>query len=187
MPLTKKEGNMKFRIILLCIFLSVIIPSSICAQKVYYWKDEKGVMNATTTPPPDNVKEYQSDSFGKKSTPAEIEQYNREQKAAEAHRESIRRFNRNQEEARQERESERRTVQDARDRRADQLKAVVGAVTSDMPSSQRRGFEEAARLKSEQIKAGTDTPISPSEDARFHVEQEVRWQLEKDRILRPKK
>lgn len=177
---------MNFMVALPFVFLGIFIASTTLSQKVYFYKDEKGVMTATTTPPPDNIK-HESDSFGRKSTPAEIEQYNREQKAAEAHRESIRRFNRNQEEARQQRESARRNVQDARDQRADQLKAVVGAVTSDMPSSQRHGFEEAARLKAEQIKAGTDTPISPSEDARFHIEQEVRWQLEKDRILRPKK
>ena len=171
---------------LTCILICIALASTALSQRVYFYKDEKGITTATTTPPLDNV-QHEADSFGKKSTPAEIEQFNREQRAAETRRESIRRFNRNQEEARQQRESERRTVQDARDQRADQLKAVVGAVTSDMPSSQRRGFEEAAQRKAEQIKAGTDKPISPSEDMRFHVEQEVRWQIEKDRILRPKK
>lgn len=154
---------MKTRIAIMCIFLSLLITSSVCAQKIYYWKDEKGVMNATTNPPPDNIKEYQSDSFGRKSTPAEIEQYNREQRAAEARRESIRGFNKNREEARQQRESERRIVQDARDRRAERIKSVVDAVTSDMPGSQRSAWQKAADLKAADIKAGTDTPISPSE------------------------
>jgi hypothetical protein len=54
---------MKFKITLLCVFLSLIITSTACSQKVYFWKDERGITNATTTPPPDNIKEYQTDSF----------------------------------------------------------------------------------------------------------------------------
>ncbi|OHE20153.1 MAG: hypothetical protein A2X95_00520, partial [Syntrophobacterales bacterium GWF2_56_9] len=69
---------MKFRIALMCIFLSMLIASSVCAQKVYYWKDEKGVMNVTTTPPPDNIKKYDTDSY-QKDTKAEIEQYQRQE------------------------------------------------------------------------------------------------------------
>ena len=78
---------MKFRITIMCIFLSMLIVSSVCAQKVYYWKDKKGVMNATTTPPPDNIKKYDVDSYGKPDLPEEIQRYQVEQKANEQKRE----------------------------------------------------------------------------------------------------
>jgi hypothetical protein len=42
--------------------------SSAYAQKIYYWKDEKGVINVTTTPPPDNVRQYEVDSWGKQNS-----------------------------------------------------------------------------------------------------------------------
>jgi hypothetical protein len=58
----------------------MLIASSVCAQKVYYWKDEKGVMNATTTPPPNNIKKYEVDNWGKQDSPEEIQRYQAEQK-----------------------------------------------------------------------------------------------------------
>lgn len=67
---------MKFRIILMCIFLSILITSSIYAQEVYYWKDEKGGLHITTSPPPDNVEKYKK-SY-QKDTKEENEQYQRQ-------------------------------------------------------------------------------------------------------------
>jgi hypothetical protein len=176
---------MKFKITLLCVFLSLIITSTACSQKVYFWKDERGITNATTTPPPDNIKEYQTDSFGKKSTPAEIEQFQRNQRASEARRESIRRANRAQEESRQ-------ATADARDRRADKVESdarkrlqFVREQGINLPQASINMLEKAAAAKAGQIRKGTDTPMSPEEDTAFHVEQEVRRQLYID-SLRPK-
>ena len=101
---------MKVRITIICIFLSMLIASAVCAQKVYYWKDEKGVMNATTTPPPDNIKKYEADSYGKPGSPEEIRKYQAEQKAKEQGRETELRqrqqTNRAQEEAQKQRNKE---------------------------------------------------------------------------------
>jgi len=57
----------------MCIFLSMLIASSVCAQKVYFWTDEKGVKQATTTPPPDNIKQHEVDSYGKRYSHEEIQ------------------------------------------------------------------------------------------------------------------
>lgn len=88
---------MKFRIIFMCISLSMLIASSVCAQKVYYWKDEKGVMNATTTPPPDNIKKYEADSWGKRDSPEEIHRFQQQQKNYERDLEARQRYNRQEE------------------------------------------------------------------------------------------
>ena len=56
---------MKFRITLMCIFLSILITSSIYAQEIYYWKDEKGALHITTSPPPDNVEKYKTKTYQK--------------------------------------------------------------------------------------------------------------------------
>ena len=99
---------MKFRIIFMCIFLSMLIASSVCAQKVYFWKDAKGVMNATTTPPPDNIKQHEVDSFGKESR-EEIRMFQEEPKKYQRQLDAERRYNREREaiERRSERRSER--------------------------------------------------------------------------------
>jgi len=81
----------------------MLVASSVYAQKVYYWKDEKGVMNATTTPPPDNIKNFDADNWGKRDSPEEIQRYQAEQKAKEQRREAElhqkQQINRAQEEA----------------------------------------------------------------------------------------
>jgi hypothetical protein len=68
---------MKFRIILMCIFFSILITSSIYAQEIYYWKDEKGGLHITTSPPPVNVEKYKKKSY-QKDTKEENEQYQRQ-------------------------------------------------------------------------------------------------------------
>ena len=148
---------MKFRITLLCVFLSVIITSSICAQKIYFWKDKDGITNATTTPPPGHIKEYQSDSYGRKSTPAEIEQYNREQRSSEVRKESIKRANRAQEGASQRarRESESATARKEQTERTDRLSKEFWA---DVDRSRHDHTPVNQNLREEYLKAVSEDP-----------------------------
>ena len=159
---------MKFRITLMCIFLSMLIASSVCAQKVYYWKDEKGVMNVTTTPPPDNIKKYEEDSF-KRDSPEEIRRYQAEQKAKEQSREAETRqrqqTNRAQEEAQKQndrqqaqQQQQRKTqseIQDARNREADKIEA---AASNLIPRKKAERMVDAAR-----IRLGLE-PLPPSQE-----------------------
>jgi ATPase subunit of ABC transporter with duplicated ATPase domains len=182
---------MKFRIALACIFFGVIIASSVCAQKVYFWKDEKGVMNATTTPPPDNIKQHETDSWGKPDSPAEIQRYHAGEKAKEQRRDAELRqrqqANRAQEEAnrmasqvRQSQEESQKNIQRSRDERADKVESdtrerlrAVSGMGFNLPSENRNAIEKAAAAKADQIRKGTDTPMSEREDIEFHMQQKI--------------
>jgi hypothetical protein len=97
---------MKSRITIMCILLSMLIASSVYAQKIYYWKDKKGVMNATTTPPPDNIKKFETDSWGERDSPQEIQRYQAEQQGRAAQLEQRRQANQAQQEAAKQRNQE---------------------------------------------------------------------------------
>jgi hypothetical protein len=55
------------------------------------------VMNATTTPPPDNIKKYEADSYGKLESPEEIRRYREERKEYQRQMEAERRYNQSRE------------------------------------------------------------------------------------------
>ncbi len=126
------KSFMIFKITII-VFIFMLITSPVHAQRVYFWTDEKGIRNATTIPPPDNVIEYKTDSFGKKDTKQEIEQYQRQveqkRKVAEALLEARKRANRAEEATRKDQEIA--NDQAKRERRAEEGRIAVEKATRD--------------------------------------------------------
>ena len=87
---------MYYRTVIIFTFLSVLFLLPVNAANLYEWKDENGVMNITSTPPPQNVKKYNVERY-RKDTKEEIEQYEKQrtqqQRDAAARTEATRRAN----------------------------------------------------------------------------------------------
>lgn len=167
--------------ILFIITMSLIIISNMAfAGEIYTWTDKKGVEHITTTPPPEYAKVKDRSSF-KRDDPREIEAFQRKQKAA-----TDRGFAGWQNSQKRSRTVSSPSIQDSREARANKLiednRKRIEAVQSGpiKISSQQRAFvEKAAEIKAQQIREGTDRPISASEDAAFHAreaaEDAIRW------------
>lgn len=106
--------------------------------------------------------------------------YDAEKRAEVAKQEAIRRANRAQEESRQKSENERRAAADARNRRADKVESdarerlkFVRDKGIKLPQANIDMLGKAAAAKADQIRKGTDTPMTASEDAEFHRRQDI--------------
>lgn len=71
--------------------------------------------------------------------------------------------------------------QESRNRQADKLLQTYKDIGFKMSPKNRDKIEKAAEVKAEQIRQGTDTPMTASEDAAFHADQDARqkeWEYE---------
>ena len=170
---------MYYRTVIIFTFLSVLFLLPVNAANLYEWKDENGVMNITSTPPPQNVKKYNVERY-RKDTKEEIEQYEKQrtqqQRDAAARTEANRRAN----QARQAQEESQSNLQRSRDQRADKVESdarerlrFVRDKGVKLPQANIDVLEKAAAAKADQIRKGTDTPISEREDIEFHMQQKI--------------
>ena len=161
------------------IIILFVLPSLASAGEIYTYKNKKGVTIISNEPPPDEVKEKAKkvESYTPDS-PAAIAAFQRKQKEAEdrAFRgwQSSQRHN-------QQNYSSQSSVQESRNKRAqkviDDTRARLQAVKDsgfNLPNKNINIVENAAEEKARQIKAGTDTPMSPQEDADFHAREKER-------------
>ena len=150
------------------------------AGEIYVWKDKNGVENITTTPPPANVKVKDRSAFTR-DTSAAIEAFQRKQKAA-----TDRGFAGWQKSQTQQRTASPSSIQDSREARANKViednRKRLDAVRNGpikLSNQQQKAIEKAAEIKAQQIRDGTDRPMTASEDAAFHAreaaEDAIRW------------
>jgi hypothetical protein len=157
--------------IIFVFFILFVFTSPIFAGEIYIWKDKNGVENITTTPPPENAKvrdrmQYQRD------TSEAIQRYEAERKAATDR--GFKGWQRSQ----QQNTRTPPSTQASRDQRANKVKSDAAARLKavrdagiNLPQANIDMLEKAAEEKARQIKAGTDTPITPEEDAAFHARE----------------
>jgi Skp family chaperone for outer membrane proteins len=175
-------------------FILFILASSIYAGEFYNCIDRDG-NTILTNSPQDGMKKCVLKESYKDPTPQERA---KEQREIEAYRQRMRAgIERNRAEAKQ--KSEALRAQASRDQRADKLKADASARLQavrdagfNLPQANIDMLEKAAEVKAEQIRQGTDTPMTAQEDADFHARQkeyehesEIRdKQFEIDRLKR---
>ena len=175
------------------IFVLVIFPWVAPAAELYIWTDERGVKCITDSPPttqgPSRKITYQPDD------PADIARWESERRAAAKKQEAIQRANEAREKARMESEaraaaraSEARKAQaraqEERDKRADRLEREVDNTLRSsgyIPHADK--FREAAALKAQQIREGTDVPMSAAEDSEYHTRQAINNEMRRHEIL----
>lgn len=181
------EGVMKKTVFVLLISMSFIFASSLFAGEIYTYRDKDGNTVISNTPIPEKyAKKAKKVESYKLSTPEEIRRYQAEQAGIER---------RNAEESRQKRQmneanaasrqaqssGSQASVQASRNQRADKLKADAAArlravrdAGFNLPQANINLLEKAAEVKAEQIRQGTDTPMTAQEDADFHARQQQR-------------
>jgi len=156
-------------------FILFILASSIYAGEFYNCIDRDG-NTILTNSPQDGMKKCKFKESYKDSTPQERA---KEQREIETYRQRMKAgIERNRAEAEQ--KSQALRAQAARDQRADKLKADVSAGLQTardagikLPQANIDMLEKAAEVKAEQIRQGTDTPMSAEEDAAFHTKEAV--------------
>jgi len=164
------------------IFLIVLLSSCpLFAADLYIWTDENGVKTITSKPPTSATPIDKTISY-RPNDPREVEKWERQQKEAYQARERIRQQNEAREadqRAREVREGDARraqeNVQAARNKRAARLEAAIDAGIRGagyLPAAGK--IREAAAIKAQQIREGTDVPMSAAEDIAFHTEQAIR-------------
>ena len=176
------------KIICTIFFVVIIFPWVVTAAELYIWTNEQGVTCITDTPPA--TQEPARKMTYKKDSPAEIEKWERERRANIKKQEAIQRVNEAREKLRLENQAKaearaseaRRTqakIQEQRNRRAERLeKAVDNVLRSSGSIPHADKFREAAALKAQQIREGTDVPMSAAEDIRFHTEQAIQNEID---------
>jgi len=160
------------KILLVIVILLFSLP--VFAGEIYTWTDKSGVENITTTPPPESAKIKNRSTF-KRDHPQAIESFQRKQRAATERGFAGWQNSQKRDFSKQRAE---RDAQASRDQRADQVKretaARLQAVRDSglrLPQANVDIVEKAAEIKAEQIRTGTDRPITAQEDTDFHMRQ----------------
>jgi uncharacterized membrane protein len=164
-------------------FILFIFVSSIYAGEFYNCIDRNG-NTILTNNPQSGMKKCKFKESYKDPTPQERV---KEQREIETYRQRMRAgIERNRAEAKQ--KSEALRAQASRDQRADKLKADVSAGLQTardagikLPQANIDMLEKAAEVKAEQIRQGTDTPMTAQEDTDYHMSE---MQNEIDRLKR---
>ncbi len=168
------------RILFLITLYLIIFSNMAFAGEIYTWTYKKGLDHITTAPPPEYAKVKDRSTF-KRDDPREIEAFQRKQKAA-----IDRGFAGWQNSQKRSRTASSPSIQDSREARAQKLiednRKRIEAVQRGpikISSQQRELIEKAAEIKAQQIREGTDMPMTAQEDAAFHAreaaEDAIRW------------
>lgn len=173
------------RIFILTSCLIFALLTSAHAGELYTCIDRDG-NSIITNSPQDGMKGCVLKDTYRDPTPKEREQASRERERL--FREESRQAAQYEQKraARKRDDSARQSTQEARNRRADQLIEdnkkridVVGRMGFKLPRSNVELLEKAAEIKAQQIRDGTDRPMTASEDAAFHAreaaEDAIRW------------
>ncbi len=158
------------KIMILTLFVFIALLSSANASEMYECLDRGGKPILTTSPQDGMTKCVVKDSY-RDPTPQEREATTRAvQKQADKYQ---------QKRATQEQnERNQQIAQEARNRRADSViednKRRIDALERSgtrLPRANVEMLEKAAKAKAQQIREGTDRPMTAGEDAAFHAKQ----------------
>lgn len=168
-----------------CLAIGLMFYAGICqAGELFVWTDKHGKQHITDTEPPPSAKKITDRVTFRRTSAYEVRAWQDSENRSLSRRVEADQRRSEQIQAVAARDEQKRSVQDSRDKRADQLRAVVGAVAgSGALGSYRETIETMARNKEEQIRAGTDRPMSQAEDMRFHMRQEIDQRIREDRII----
>jgi hypothetical protein len=184
MPDQKKEGLSMKQLIYLLTILVMCAVWPCYAGEVYIWTNAEGIKQITDTPPPESVKGKVEKETSRRDAPHEIENWQRKNKAAVdgayskiQAQERIRQQNIESERARN---SAAAQAVAAGNQRADKAESdakkrlqFVRDQGFNLPQADIDRLEKAAAAKADQIRKGTDTPISEREDIEFHMQQKI--------------
>lgn len=177
------------RFIIISLSLAFLWPSMSYSDKLYMWKDDRGVTCITDTPPTNQNKArtitYERDD------PTDIERWEQERRQAFKQQEATRKANERREAQRiaaEARKDEARRaqakVQEARNKRASALeRAVDSTIRSAGRIDNEDLYRKAAAVKAQQIREGTDVPMSQAEDMEYHMRQAIDREVRHHEIL----
>ena len=168
-----------------CLFASLFLVSfPLYAGEIYTWTDKKGVEHITTTPPPEYAKIKDRSTF-KRDDPRQIETFQRKQKAA-----IDKGFIGWQNSQTQKYTVSPSSIQDSREARANKViednRKRLDAVRNgpiNLSNQQQKAIEKAAEIKAQQIRDGTDRPMTASEDAAFHAREAAEDAVRRHELL----
>ncbi len=173
------------------IFILLIFTSSIFAGEIYTYTDKDGNTVISNEPIPEKyeTKAKKIEAY-KRSSPSEIAAWEQQQKAAT---ENAFRGWQNSQQQSSTTSSSSSSVQASRNQRADKLTSDAAArlravrdAGFNLPQANINLLEKAANVKAEQIRQGTDTPMTKQEDDDFYTQQKQRDLEWKQRDLESK-
>ena len=177
--------------IVFAVFILLFFTSSIFAGEIYTYTDKDGITVISNTPVPEKYeKKAKKIEAYKRSSPSEIAAWEQQQKAATEN--SYGGWQSRQQQS-STTSSSSSSVQASRNQRADKLESDAAArlravrdAGFNLPQANINLLEKAAKVKAEQIRQGTDTPMTKQEDDDFYTQQKLRDLEMKQRDLEMK-